>query len=316
MYDRSHISGLSAAPNANTRFVAPGPRLDPGWLDEAYKRARDLDVSPMTAPGLRIVWWRGDEHGWYDLVAQSRKYAIVGRHTQCDIVLPNDASIALRHLLLRATSLEDGSPALRVLDLRTGLGFHLDDDVEQRALVATGPLAIRLGRYAVVALPSRVELPATRPSPEIVDAPCMPTHSGGTGSFRTGVTTLPPAPLLENLAREVASAGHAKVTLRRGGASASVDLPDAALEAGVLVGRADRCETRLRSVLTESVSRVHVLLLREHGVVHAFDCASMQGVYAGGERVRRVRMPDAGGTLRLASKDPVLLEWHPRPALA
>jgi hypothetical protein len=61
---------------------------------------------------------------------------------------------------------------------------------------------------------------------------------------------------------------------------------------------------------------VHLLLLREHGAVCAFDCASMQGVYAGGERVRRVRLPDGGGTLRLATRDPVTLEWHPRAALA
>jgi hypothetical protein len=101
------------------------------------------------------------------------------------------------------------------------------------------------------------------------------------------------------------------VTLRRGEASASVDLPETALDAGVLVGRADRCETRVRAVLTESISRVHVLLLREHGVVHAFDAASMQGVWANGERVRRVRLPDGGGTLRLASKDAVTLEWQP-----
>ena len=81
----------------------------------------------------------------------------------------------------------------------------------------------------------------------------------------------------------------------------------------MLVGRAERCEARLRAVLTESVSRVHLLLLRSTASVHAFDVASMQGIFADGERVRRVRMPERGGTLRLASKDPVLLEWHPQP---
>jgi hypothetical protein len=316
VYEHSHISGLARAPNANTRFATVGPRLEAEWLDEAYRRARELDTSPMTATGVRLVWWRGDELGWHDLVAHPRAYAVVGRHTKCDVVLPSDPAVALRHLLLRATSLDDGTPALRILDLRTGLGFHLDDDTERRALVATGPLALRLGRYALVAIPSRSELPETRPSPEIVEAPCMPTHSGRTGSMRTSVTTLPPAPRLEDVARDVAAAGYAKVTLRRGGAWASVDLPDIALDSGVLVGRADRCETRLRSVLTDSVSRVHLLLLREHGAVHAFDCASTQGLYVDGERARRVRLPDAGGTMRLASKDPVLLEWHPRAALA
>jgi hypothetical protein len=316
VYDHSHITGLAKVPNANTRFATTGPRLEAEWLDEAYRRARDLDTSPMTAAGVRLVWWRGDELGWHDLVAHPHAYAVVGRHTKCDVVLPSDPAVALRHLLLRATTLDDGSPALRVLDLRTGLGFHLDDDTERRALVATGPLALRVGRYALVAIPSRAELPATRPAPEIVEAPRMPIRSGHTGSLRTSVTTLPPAPTLEDVAREVAASGYSKVTLRRGGEKVSVDLPDAALDAGVLVGRAYRCEERLRAVLTESVSRVHLLLLREHGAVCAFDCASMQGVHADGERVRRVRLPDAGGTLRLATKDPVILEWHPRAALA
>ncbi|HEY8042363.1 MAG TPA: FHA domain-containing protein [Polyangiaceae bacterium] len=297
-------------------MVTSGPRLEAAWLDEAYARARAIDAPAMTAPGVRLVWWRGGEFGWHDLVAHPRAYAVVGRHTQCDVVLPTDPDVALRHLMVRATTLDDGTSAVRLLDLRTGLGFHLDDDIERRALVAIGPLALRLGRYALVALPSRVELPSSRLAPEIVDAPRMPSHAPRTDRLRTSVTTLPPAPRLDDVAEQVAAPGHARLTLRRGGSRATVELPDPALDAGVLVGRADRCETRFRPVLTDSISRVHVLLLREHGDVHAFDLASTQGVWVDGERVRRVRLPDEGGTLRLASKDPVLLDWHPRAALA
>jgi hypothetical protein len=314
----SHISSVVRTANANTRFVTSGPRLEALWLDDAYLRARSLSAPAMTAPGVRLVWCRGDELGYHDLVAHPRAYAVVGRHTRCDVTLPNDSAVALRHVLIRATSLDDGSPAVRVLDLRSGLGFHLDDDLERRAVVATGVLAMRLGRYALVALPSLVDLPETRPAPEIVEARRMPSTAPGLGPTdgdrapRSSVTCLPPAPSLDDVARDTAAPGHGKVTLRRGDASASVELPEAALDSGVLVGRADRCEARLRAVLTESISRVHLLLLREHGVVHAFDVASMQGVYAAGERVRRVRLPEQGGSLRLASKDPVLFEWHPR----
>lgn len=308
----SHISSVVRTPNANTRFVEAGPRLEPQWLDDAYRRARTLDATPMNVPGVRLVWCNGPEIGWFNLAAHRRAYAVVGRHTRCDVVLPLDAAVALRHVLVRATVLDDGGIAVRVLDLRTGLGFHLDDDGERRALAAVGPLALRIGRYALVALPSGCQLPAERPLTQIVDAPAMPTDSRRSSSRITSVTTLPPAPMLEDILRDVAAPAFARLTLRRGDLWASVDLPDSALDAGVLVGRADRCETRLRSVLTESVSRVHVLLLREQGEIHAFDVASMQGVYADGQRVRRVRLPDRGGTLRLASKDPVLLEWHPR----
>ena len=314
VYQDSHVSRLLRVPNANTRFATAGPRLEAAWLDEAYQRARAVPEPPMAAPGVRLVWWRGNELGWRDLDAHPNAYAVVGRHTHCDVVLPADPAVALRHLVVRATTLEDGTPAVRVLDLRTNLGFHLDDDVERRSLVATGVLAMRIGRYAFVALPSNAELPETRPAAEILEATQLPARGGGSGTHRTSVTNLPPAPHLDDIARDVAAAGHARVTLRREGAWASVDLPDAALDAGVLVGRADRCEARLRMVLTESISRVHVLLLREHGVVHAFDAASTQGVWADGERARRVRLPDRGATLRLASKEPVALEWHPRPS--
>lgn len=307
---RSHISSVVRPVNANTRFVHAGPRLEALWLDDAYARARSLAVPPMTEPGVRLVWCRGEEMGWHDLVAHPRAHAVVGRHTRCDVVLPSDAGVALRHLLVRATTLADGSPAVHVLDLRTAIGFHLDDDAERRAVVASGVLAIRLGRYALVALPSLVELPERRPAPEIVEAAALPARARRS-STTSSVTLVPPLSTLEDVARDAAPPGHGKVTLRREGAWASVELPEDALEAGVLVGRADRCEAALRSVLTESVSRVHVLLLREHGVVHAFDLASMQGLWANDARVRRVRLPAEGGTLRLASKDPVHLEWHP-----
>jgi hypothetical protein len=317
MYDQSHISWLSRAPNANTRFVTAGPRLEVAWLDEAYARARAIDAPQMTAPGVRLVWWRGREVGWHDLVAHPRVYAVLGRHTQCDAVLPSDPAVALRHLLLRAATLDDGTTALRVLDLRTGLGFHLDDDEERRGLVATGVLAMRIGRYALVAIPSGVELPDTRPAPEVLESAHVPTLRGTVSRGGcTSVTALPPAPLLDDIARDTAATGHVKVTLRRGEAWATIELPEAALDAGVLVGRADRCEPRLRAVLTESISRVHLLLLREHGAVYGFDLCSTQGVWADGTRMRRVRLPDQGGTLRLASREPVLLDWHPRPAAA
>ncbi len=312
MHDRSHISRLDLRPNANTRLAEAEPRIDPVALDEAYVRALALDA-PRAPDAVRLVWMKAGasagELDFRDLPARPGAFVIVGRHTRCDVVVAADPALALRHLLVRAVRLEDGSIATRVLDLKTGLGFHLDDDAQRRALVASGPVALRVGRYALVALPPGT-LPGERPEPDVIDAPRMPAASAP--RLTTSVTTLPPAPMLEDIARDVAAAGLARITLRRDDAWASVDVSEAALDAGVLVGRADRCEERLRKVLTEAVSRTHLLLLREHGVVHAFDVASTQGTFAGDERIRRVRMPDRGGTLRLGQTSPVVLEWHPR----
>jgi hypothetical protein len=256
------------------------------------------------------VWWCGSELGWYDLPAQSDAHAIVGRHSCCDIVLPSDPSVALRHLLVRVTTLPDGTPVVRLLDLRTEAGFYLDDDIERRSVVGTGILAVRIGRYVLFALPWNAELPRTRPAPEILDGAHVPARRDGPGGMRTSVISLPPAPDLSDVARRSAAPGFARVTLRREDVGASVDLSGVALDAGVLVGRADRCESLLRRVLNESVSRVHLILLREHGFVHAFDAASAQGLFANGKRVRCMRLGDCPATLCLGAKDPVLFEWE------
>jgi hypothetical protein len=308
----SHVTGLAVRPNANTRMVEALPRVEAAWLDEAYERARaTLQTLPMNVPGYRVVWWRGREVGHYDLPAHPAAYAVVGRHMQCDVVLGTDPTIALRHVMMRAAALEDGTVALRVLDLRTARGFYLDDDDERRSIAAVGPVALRIGRYALAALPSCAELPEARPPTTMLDAGALP--KAGPPDMRTStVTTLPPAPRLEEVARPGPEGAFARVTLRRGEASATVELTEEVLDAGLLVGRAERCEAGLRGVLNESVSRVHLLLLRERGAVHAFDLASLQGTFAAEQRVRRVRMPDRGATLRLAVRDPVLLDWYAR----
>jgi hypothetical protein len=318
------------------------PRLQPTSLDEAYARARALDAPALRAPGYRLFWCLGDDEGYLDVFARSSSYAVVGRHTRCDAVLGDDPTVALRHLLIRATRLADGTLAVRVLDLRTHFGFRLDGEASQRALVATGPLAMWVGMYALVALPSETPPPSVRPPTELVDAPRLPVAAATTGTGHVSVTTLPPAPLLEDLAMSVSRSANAanaanaansanaananggsmerirhdlaRVVLRRGEKAASIDLSESALESGVLVGRSERCASGLIDALNESVSRVHLLLLREQGAVYAFDLASTQGTFAGGEPVRRVKLRDSGSAeLRLASREPVFLEWHPPP---
>jgi hypothetical protein len=328
--NESHISLVDVRSNANTRLLSqPGPCVDASEVHEAYERARGWAAGPAPAPGYRLVWVRGHEMGMRDLpapgvapepslrsgVPASGAYVVVGRHTQCDAVLRNDAAIALRHLLARTVRLDDGTLALRLFDLHTSLGFFLDDDVERRAIVATGPLAVRIGRYVLVALPTGEAPPSELPVPAIHDSPCVPTSAQHLrGESRTHVTTIPPAPLLDEAMRAMQPGpGRARITLRRDGRAASIELSDAALETGVLIGRADRCvDGGLRSVLTETVSRVHLLLLRENGAVHAYDVASTQGTYADGKHVHRVRLPDSGASLILASANPVLFDWHPR----
>ena len=181
---QSHVSVARRRSNDNTRWVPPGPGLETAGLDEAYERARAIDAPvPADAAGVRLVWCRDAEIGWLDLPASRQRYAIVGRHTRCDVVLPSDAAVALRHVLVRATSQVDGQVALHVLDLRSGLGFYLDDDVEQRALAAIGPVALRIGRYALVGLPWGVALPDVHVRPPSSSMRCAcPCRRAALGS--------------------------------------------------------------------------------------------------------------------------------------
>ena len=57
--------------------------------------------------------------------------------------------------------LDDGSIALRVLDLRGSMPFFLDDEVPRRSLVACGPVVLRLGRYVIAGIPFDAEMPAS-----------------------------------------------------------------------------------------------------------------------------------------------------------
>lgn len=150
------------------------------------------------------------------------------------------------------------------------------------------------------------------------------TSGAGAIAPGAGPAILQPAPLLQEISNFVpsapvsqiqdllgpsASADHVRVTLERGGMGASVELPVDTLEAGVLLGRALNCfDGGLRRIFCEAISRAHVLLVRDHGEVHAFDLCSTNGTRVGGQRIRRHRLSDLGTTLELGKK--VLFRWR------
>jgi pSer/pThr/pTyr-binding forkhead associated (FHA) protein len=93
--------------------------------------------------------------------------------------------------------------------------------------------------------------------------------------------------------------------------SAGVRLSKADLEHGVLIGRADKCvDEGLRAILSDTISRVHVLLIREKGACHLYDVASLVGTYAHGQRVRCLPLADTGSMVQLASHGGVRLHWR------
>ncbi len=303
-----------------------GLAVDSEVLRGAAAAAAALSVAARDdRPGYRLFCTRGGELRTFDLPALGDEHAVIGRHTSCDFVLDLDDTISLRHLLARVVMLDDGVPALRLLDLRTNMPFLLEDGTPRRSIVAVGQVVARLGSYVVGALPyagGRRPEPADAPA-QIVEA-MSPPRSSPAPHRRTHITVLPPPPELGAspsyrspprrrrpalISEMVVGVGPVRLTLGRGALRASVALADEELDTGVIVGRADRCVDALRPVLHAGVSRAHLLMLRERGEVFAYDLCSTQGTYADGARVRRCRLTD-GAVLELARRDPVALRYE------
>jgi hypothetical protein len=267
------------------------------------------------------------------LFAADQAFAIVGRHTQCGISLADDPFVALRHLLVRSVALPSGGVALRVLDLQTNLGFVLPDGSRHTSIFAEGPIALGLGEYALVALPSETkddELPGELPAPQIEPSSSVkeqlealqkamsPYRANARPLNRMSRITLMPQPVMvgEPLPPSVgrlASGGHYAVTLERSGRSATVTLSHDDVARGVIIGRSEKCHSELLRRITDvNTSRTHVLVLREpDGVIVAYDLASTQGTFFNNTPTRRMALADVGTLLTLGRGDgAVRMFWH------
>jgi hypothetical protein len=304
-------------------------------LRQAYGFARGIariqPAGALSAPGHRLVWVRRAAFACTTLVAADDAFAVVGRHTQCGVVLPDDPFVALRHVLVRSVALPAGGVAVRMLDLHTGIGFVLPDGSRHTSIFAEGPIAVALGEYALVALPTESkgdELPGEMPAP-VVDMPSdvrdqleklavamSPYRVNARPVNRTSRITLMPSPVMvgeplpPSLGR-LATGGRYALTLARGGRSATVMIADEDLARGVVIGRSEKCHTEmLRRITDENTSRVHILVLREGRIIYAYDLASTQGTYVNGMPARRVVLGD-GASMTLGRGDnAVRLIWQ------
>jgi len=285
--------------NAATRIpTSPGAGdMEPPPLETLYDVALAADRAREPAAGYRLYWMSGDRFGSCDVPAEPESFVVVGRHALCDGVLDVDPEVALRHLLVRATRLDDGAARISIIDLHTSLGFRLADGRHARSVVATGPLGLTVGGYAIVALPGGEPSPAELPPPRVAEG--NPYREPAPGRI-----TLMPRP---SLIGETSSAVHASVAITVTGArgTAVVSVSPLDLELGVLVGRAPKCNDVLRTVLHDGISRVHLLL---RGNV-AYDIASTQGTFAGGRRVRSVRF--GAGPIQIGTASPIFVRVAP-----
>jgi len=81
----------------------------------------------------------------------------VGRHRECDVCLPNDPAISLRHLAVVAHPFDPaagGHVSFRILDLRTNLAFADCFGQRMQGVIADGAAMFTIGRYALLLLPT------------------------------------------------------------------------------------------------------------------------------------------------------------------
>ena len=248
-------------------------------------------------------------------------HAILGRHDCVDLRVPeHHTGFSLRQALLRARRV-DGRLVLNLMDLESPQGIRLGGVHTVRALEAVGPFTASMGGLTMLFVPEdpKEDLPGARPVPEIR---CMQSRSQAPPPRRWDLP-LPNPPEAEVALSHARSRVNELVGLQRVDAGSiipalpyaqsyvGVDL-DAAraqgacafhltchdrvlgtlvltreqLEAGVLLGRYDRCFDLGSQRLDTQVSRVHALFILERGALRVFDLGSTNGVVVDDQAVR------------------------------
>lgn len=295
-------------------------RFDPAECFRTHHQALRERLAAHPHPGILACVASGEELSstWIAATEDRVRAAVIGRHSRATLALPrNHATAALRHLALLVRT-DGGRPIARLLDLQTEIGFadplgrrfeairtdgftflsaggavlmlvptgphhHLDVDPE-RAWAAVPPrrwLESRSGRKSVDIPEMRAQ---TEPRETVVQAEDGPRGCG----------------------RQLCRNGEIPVGLASvasGDDETHVLISGRALDEGFLIGRYDRCEVGGPEA-DESLSRVHLLVVREGRRIIAIDTASTNGTYVGDDRVHLMELAersqlDLGGVLEL-----------------
>lgn len=293
-----------------------------GELDQLYRS--------FTTDGLLVaaaIDGRDLEAYLHVPLAGDAEFAVLGRHSQCDLRLGSDDRVSLRHVVVGARR-RDNELRVRVLDLGTGGGVATEDGQRCEGLAADGAAFVTVGRYHLFLLPTGALAPlpwgataaeawAGIPERIYVDRRTSRARGADGPRVRLGekrdcrsiATQIidPPTALRER--RPLPGARGPRIgalALRSGQAAEAYDVHQTDLARGLLIGRYDRCAFGADD---ERLSRVHLLLLQDGpgGDVWAVDTASSNGTaLPGGGRVRQHKL-GREGELMLAKA--ITLGW-------
>ena len=264
------------------------------------------------APGYTVFTYDGTHVQQAAALGETPGDALVaGRHDRCDLVLPDDPSVSLRHLLLRVHRDDYGTLTLDMLNLRAPLELTLCDGSATHSLQGSGIVAAQLGQYSIIGLPSDLDpssLPNSLPTNTPLGIPASQWEYDASSISRIGPRRSPShASELPLSAKNAAG----RLLLETQATETGLWLSADQLRRGVVVGRYTRCVGgTIRGLFDDVVSRTHLLFCGEAGKPIAYDLASRNGVWQDGQRVRRIQL-DTKTTLSLGRKKRVLVTWEP-----
>ncbi len=338
--------GRAAVDNLVTIHAAPSRSRQPCDFRRLFAshytriRATCLDFAE---PGIAVFAFSLRDGTWQGSMCLAARpgevrAGVVGRHSAADLSLDGDRrGLALRHLLyvieplpLRAAF--RGEVRFRVMDLETG---HPPRDEEGRAvasLTAEGPVFLSCSGVALLAFvtgdttdwpesaadawdiqPERIfidERLASGSAPRRHPFAARPALD----PLRTTIVRQAGPRHVGDLRSDEAPCGHLDLTTTRGRHQLCVGAD--VLGRGVLFGRYERCHSHAAAViLTERVSRVHLLVMDLAGDLVAIDLGSSNGTFVvdpegGFLTPLRIGRLVAGQVLALGSRR-ILLSWHP-----
>lgn len=260
---------------------------------------------------------------WIAATLDRTRALIVGRHSMCGLPLPRaHAHIALRHVALLVRAISYSEVQLRVLDLRTQSGFGDESGRVLQAITTEGSCFLSIGGVKLALLVTRDdgEVPERARDAYACIPPrvFMQERAGTAGAPRPRAGALRPVDgetwIRSQLGPAAASGELAAeddrpvgaLTARSDGGHVRRVVGASYLDRGILVGRYSRCDVGLAAD-SSRLSRVHLLLVRDHGEVLAVDTASLNGTTCG-EKALAARALEDGSTLELGGE--LHLSWN------
>ncbi|HEY3357069.1 MAG TPA: FHA domain-containing protein, partial [Polyangia bacterium] len=301
--EETHVSDPGRALN-NRTVIAGGVR--PLRADARPLGARDAFLAAH--PGMRVLATRPDVAVVVGAVDPDGRVIglaplaagqalIAGRHTRCGLRLPSDDA-SLRHLAIHVR-VEGGGPVTRLWDLGTSTPFEMEDGAAATAVIAEGPLFAAVAGYALLCVPAAASAPAVwTPGPAaawdalpprgFIDlrttAPARARHRPDPDLSVSRISRID-AP--SRLGAEPADGPPwAELTLTTPGAQERHPISAEQISRGVLIGRYPRCLAGTGAA--ESLSRVHLLIVRIGDEVWAIDTASTNGTERHGHDIDAV----------------------------